>query len=105
MKVVIYERKPVDKYRNESIEEQKKKCYNYCKERDLEVVKEYCDDTNMRKEYKRMLKRCQSGKIQGIVVSNFDILAYGPIEPIVCKTYLKQYDVKIMTVDGKLDNN
>lgn len=101
MKAVIYARYSAGpRQTDQSIEGQLRVCHDYCRQKGLEVVGEYCDRhisgrTDERPEFQRLIKDAKAKRFDAVVVYKTDRFARNKYDSAIYKRELKLAGVQI----------
>lgn len=101
MRAVIYARYSAGpRQTDQSIEGQLRVCHDFCRQKGLEVIDEYCDRhisgrTDDRPEFQRLIADAKLKKFEAVVVYKTDRFARNKYDSAVYKRELKRHDVKI----------
>ncbi len=106
-KAVIYARYSSHSQREESIEGQLRKCYEFAERNDLTVVGEYIDraisgKTDNRADFQRMIKDSEKGLFSVIIMYTLDRFARNRYDSAIYKAKLKKNGVKIFYTEQSI---
>ena len=100
LKAVIYARYSSHNQREESIEGQLAKCQEYADNNNMDIVAHYIDraisgTTDNRAEFQKMIKDCEKGFFDVVIVYSLDRFARNRYDSAIYKAKLKKNNVKI----------
>lgn len=103
MKAVIYARYSSDKQSEDSIEAQLRACKEYAQKKGFTVVGEYYDEaisgkTANRAQYQRMLRDCDKGIFQTILIHKYDRISRSLVEHVNLEMRLKAKEIDLIAV-------
>ncbi len=106
-KAVIYARYSSHSQREESIEGQLRKCYEFAEKNELTVVGEYVDraisgKTDNRADFQRMIKDSEKGLFSVVIMYTLDRFARNRYDSAIYKAKLKKNGVKIFYTEQSI---
>ena len=105
-RAVIYSRFSSDKQNETSIEAQVRACQEYAQTHDMNIVGQYADEaisgkgskTAARRQYQKMLRDCDKGLFDTILIHQYDRIARNLGEHVNLETRLKAKGVQLIAV-------
>lgn len=104
MKAALYARYSSDLQTENSIEAQKSAIYKYAASNGYDIVDEYIDraksgtTTKKRYEFNRMLKDCEKGRFQYVIVHKLDRFSRNRIDSLISKNIMQKSGVQLISV-------
>lgn len=110
IRAVAYPRYSSDNQREESIDAQLSAIQEYCNRKGYVLVGSYPDEaktatTDQRPNFQRLMRDCQRGLFDVVIVHKFDRFARDRYDSAFYKRHLKQHGVKLESVLEQLDNS
>ena len=110
MNVVIYARYSSHNQNEQSIEGQLKICYDYAKQNNYNVIKEYIDrattaTNDHRPQFKQMIKDSSEKNFNGIIVYQLDRFARNRYDSAIYKHQLKKNNVRVFSARENISDD
>lgn len=113
MRAVIYARFSSDRQTEDSISAQFRACEDYAAHKGLEIIDRYADEaisgreekTDLRREYRRMLKDAEAGRFDIILIHKYDRVARSLREHVRLDERLEQLGVQLIAVAQELGSS
>ena len=110
VRAALYARFSSDNQREESIDAQLRAMHNYCEDRNITVVREYCDHaksgtSDKRPEFLRMIDDSKNGEFDIVIVHKFDRFSRNRYDSIFYKRQLNINNVSVISVLENIDDS
>ena len=110
IKAVIYARYSSHNQREESIEGQLRKCYEYAERNGFVIIEEYIDraisaKTDNRADFQRMIKDSEKGHFQAVIMYTLDRFARNRYDSAMYKAKLKKNGVKLFYTEQAISDD
>lgn len=109
-KAAFYGRFSSNNQREESIDAQFRAVKEFAEKNDYEIVAEYTDKaksgtSDKRPEFLRMMKDCEKGIFDYVIVHKLDRFSRNKYDSAIYKRKLKQYGIRLISVTERLDDS